>query len=360
MDRSVIPLWSWVAPLTAAALVAWEKIELPPPASALFEIVAPIVLIFTVFAAVRHAETVSARLGETIGTVVLAVAVTAIEVSLIASIMLQASTGTSTIARDTVFAGVMTVLNGVVGVSLIVGSARHTEQTFHPQGAASALGVLGTLAITSMILPYYTVSEPGPKFSPVQLLLVSIASLTLYGTYLLVAAGRQRAYFVSPGVGTVAPRKVTRALAAVSAGLLLTALAAVVLLAEALTPALQRAVHWAGLDDEFVGVVIAALVLLPEGSSAVASARTNRLQSSLNFALGSAIASVGLTIPAISLLSFVYGIPIALGLEPEHVVLLATTLFISTLTLSTGKTTVLQGAVHLVIFLIFILIAAVP
>lgn len=254
----------------------------------------------------------------------------------------------------------MVVLNGVIGISLLAGSARHRSLSFNVQGTASALGVLGTLAIIAMILPNYTLADPQRGYSTVQLLFVSGASLILYTVFLISQAVGQREYLDSAVAVRVAHAPApTRAVIAASI-LLAVSLAAIVLIADALTPEAQQAVQWAGLPQQFVGVIIAAVVLLPEGSSAFRAARNDRLQTSLNFTLGSAIASTGLTIPAISLLSIFLGWPIELGLEPEHVVLLVLTLFISTLTLSTGRTTLVQGAVHLVIFLVFLVMAAVP
>jgi Ca2+:H+ antiporter len=357
---SPVPWWSWAVPLAAGLLVAAELAGLAEATDPLLLAAAPPLLVAGVFAAVHHAETVQARIGETAGVILLALSVTVIEVALIASVMLRAEAGAPTIARDAVFATVMIVLNGIIGLSLVVGSLRHREQTFQLQGTASALGVLGTLAGTTMVLPDFTVSAPGPTFAPVQLLFVSICALTLYGIYLAVQAGSQRSYFVSPDLPPGGHGPVSGRTALAAAALLLATLAGVVLLADSLAPSLQRVVLGAGLPLEVVGVAIAALVLLPEGTSAVRAARRDRLQSSLNFALGSAIASTGLTIPAVSLLSVVLGIPIDLGLATEHVALLIMSLFIATLTLSTGRTTVLQGAIHLVLFFVFLLIAAVP
>jgi Ca2+:H+ antiporter len=354
------PWWGWGAPLAAGALLAGHAAGVLPAEGAVFLAAAPVVLVLAVFAAVRHAETVSVRLGETLGTVVLALAVTAIEVALIASVMLEAEHGSHSVARDTVFAGVMIVLNGIVGLALLAGGLRHGEQRFQLQGTASALGVLGTLAGIAMVLPDFTVSEPGPFYSRVQLVFVSMASLGLYAAFLFAQAFSQRDHFSPVEVADAAHGAVSGRAALVALGLLAAALAGVVLLGDALAPAVHDAVLGLGLPLECVAVVIAAVVLLPEGSSAVRAARDDRLQTGLNFALGSAIASTGLTIPTIALLSALLDEPLALGLEPEHVVLLILSLFVSTLTLSTGRTTVLQGSMHLVLFVVFLVIAAVP
>ncbi len=355
-----MPWQAWAPPAAAVALLGADRAGVLDPDGLAYMITAPPVLILAVFAAVRHAETVSTRVGDALGAIVLAVAVTIIEVSLIASIMLEAGTEAPTVARDTVFAGVMIVLNGIVGVSLLAGAMRHREQIFQLQGTASALAVLGALAGIAMILPAYTVSEPGPYYSVVQLIFVAIVSLALYLVYLGVQAGSQRAYFSSADAGQVAHGPVSARSALVGAAMLVVSLVAVVLLADSLAPALQEAVRGSGLPQEVVAVIIAVLVLLPEGVSAIQAARSNRIQTSLNLAIGSAIASTGLTIPAIALLSIALDAPIALGLEPEHITMLALTLFVSTTTLSTGRTTVLQGCVHLVLFIVFLVIAAVP
>lgn len=350
--------WPWLAPLAALGLYTAGAAGLLPVHHPLYLLLAPPVLIAAVFAAVGHAEMVSIRLGETAGAVVLALAVTAIEVGLIGSVMIASPQHPATVARNTVFAGVMVVLNGVIGTALLFGGGRWREQAFEVQGTTSALAVLGTLAAVTMILPSYTVTAPGPYYTPLQLVFVAVAALVLYGVFLFAQAVSQKHYFASPEPAR--RRRVSGRRALASAGMLLVSLVAVVLLADSLTPMVQRFVIGHGMAEEMVSVVIATLVLLPEGSSAVRAAWGDRLQTGLNFALGSAIASTGLTIPAIALFSALLDRPIDLGLAPEHIALLITSLFVATLTLSTGRTTVLQGAVHLVIFVVFLVIAAVP
>lgn len=356
-----LPPWSLAAPLSTCALLAAAHFGLVSPGQPVFFLACAAALVAGVFAAVHHAETLQLRIGEAPGVVLLALSVTVIEVSLITSVMLRAPTGTETIARDAVFAAIMVVVNGVVGLSLVIGGFRHHQQSFQLQGTASALAVLGTLAVIAMILPAYTVTAPTRTYAPVQLWFVGVSSLLLYAAYLAAQIGWQRDYFVSPVSVADGVRPRVSGRNAIAAGLLLVAtLASVALLADALTPSVQQVVLGAGLPQEVVGVIIAVLVLLPEGSSAVRAARADRLQSSLNYALGSAIASSGLTIPAVALTSASLGLPIDLGLAPEHIVLLGLTLFAATLTLSTGRTTMLQGVIHIVIFLVFLLIAAVP
>jgi Ca2+:H+ antiporter len=316
-------------------------------------------LLASVFAAVHHAEVVALRVGEPFGSIVLAIAVTVIEVALIVSMMLAAKDGGGALARDTVFAAVMLVLNGVVGLCLVFGGARHHEQSFQEQGASAALSVLGTLAAIALIVPNYTRAIAGPVYAPAQLLFVGFVSLLLYGVFLFVQTIRHRDYFVT-GDDEHAGLRPSGLTTTISLFLLIVALVAVVLLAKTLSPSLEHAVAAAGLPTAFVGVVIAALVLLPEGMAALAAARANRLQTSLNLALGSALASIGLTIPAVAVVSLWLRQTLTLGLAPEEMTLLILTLFISTVTLATGRTSILQGAVHLVIFGVFLFLSAMP
>jgi Ca2+:H+ antiporter len=357
-----MPWWAWSAPLAACLLLAAKLTGLVPASAPLVVIPATLLLFAAVFAAVHHAEIVALRVGEPIGSIVLAVAVTVIEVALIVSMMLAAKEGGGSLARDTVFAAVMLVLNGVVGLCLVVGGARHGEQSFEEHGAAAALSVLGTLATITLIEPNYTKATPGPLYAPAQLLFVGFVSLCLYGVFLFVQTIRHRDYFISKLEQSHdgAHVKPTGSVTLISLGLLIVSLVAVVLLAKTLSPPLENAVAAAGLPSAFVGVVIAALVLLPEGTAAVAAARANRLQTSLNLALGSALASIGLTIPAVGAVALWMGQPLTLGLAPEEMTLLILTLFISTVTLATGRTTILQGAVHLVICGVFLLLSAMP
>ena len=305
-------------------------------------------------------------MGEPFGSLVLAVAVTVIEVALIVSLILSGGPDKAALARDTVFAAVMIVCNGIVGLCLLAGGARHREQRFQLRGAASALAVLATLATLTLVLPNYTLGAPGPVFTAAQLVFVGVVSLALYGVFVFVQTVRHRDYFLS---GTRddeeeedgrTRRRPSPAWPWPASLLLLVALVAVVLLAKILSPALQAGVAAAGLPAAVVGVAIAALVLTPEGLAAVRAARADRLQTSLNLALGSALATIGLTIPAVAAASLLLGLDLVLGLEAKDTVLLVLTLFVAVLTLGTGRTTVLQGAVHLVIFAVFLFLAASP
>jgi len=322
---------------------------------------AGVVLIAAVFAAVYHAEVVAHRIGEPFGTLVLALAVTIIEVALIVSVMLGVSADKAGLARDTVFAVVMIVCNGIVGLCLLWGGMRHHEQGFQVQGASAALAVLAPLTTLTMILPNYTLGTPGPAFSTSQLVFASLVSLVLYGSFVFVQTLRHRDYFLPFGSGEeehASPP--SNKVALISFGLLLVSLIAVVGLAKTLTPAVETMILSLGAPKAVVGVAIAALVLMPESLAALKAARANRLQTSLNLALGSALASIGLTIPAVAVVSILLGQQLDLGLDAKEIVLLALTLLVGVITLGTGRTTVLQGIVHLVIFAAFLFMTIVP
>jgi Ca2+:H+ antiporter len=353
-----IPWWAWVWPSLAALLLLLQFFL---HLRGLFAVVEAVALIGAVFAAVYHAEVVAHRVGEPFGSLVLALAVTIIEVALIVSVMITAGSATSALARDTVFAAVMIVCNGIVGLCLLAGGMRHREQGFQLQGANAALSVLIAMTTLTLVFPNVTTTTAGPTFSESQLVFAAIVSLILYGSFLFVQTVRHRDYFLPVGGGEeehAAPPANRTAL--VSASLLLLSLVAVVGLAKALTPILERGIDTVGAPKSVVGIVIAGLVLMPEGLAAFRAASANRLQTSMNLALGSALASIGLTIPAVAAVSILMHNPLALGLMPKEIVLLAVTLIVSLLTLGTGRTTVLQGIVHLVLFAAFLFLAIVP
>jgi Ca2+:H+ antiporter len=323
---------------------------------------AGVALILAVFAAVYHAEVVAHRTGEPFGTLVLAVAVTIIEVALIVSVMVAAPAEKAGLARDTVFAVVMIVCNGIVGLCLLWGGARHHEQGFQVHGASAALAVLAALTMLTLVLPNFATSAPGPLFSTSQLVFAGTVSLVLYGSFVFIQTVRHRDYFLAgkPDNEEAHAPPPSNTTAAVSAGLLFAVLVAIVGLAKSLTPTLEIGVARLDVPKPVVGIVIAALVLLPEGLAALRAARANQLQTSLNLALGSALASIGLTIPVVAGVSIVIRQPLELGLGTKDEVLLALTLLTGVITLGTGRTTVLQGIVHLVIFAVFLFFAVVP
>ncbi|MEQ7873101.1 ionic transporter y4hA [Sphingomonas sp. ASV193] len=343
----------------AAPLLGWAAILLhagPLPTG--------ILVVAVVLAAVHHAEVVAHRVGEPFGTLVLAVAVTVIETGLIVSLMLANPQATSALARDTVFAAAMIILNLLLGLCLLIGGIKHSEQSFNRSGATAALGALATLLVLTLVLPNFTVTTPGPAYSPVQLALVAACSLALYLTFVFVQTVRHRDYFLPApdqrtGPDSHADLPSDRA-AWTSLGLMLVSLGAVVLMAKSLSLPLEQAVEAAGLPVAAVGVAIAGIVLLPESVAAVRAALADRLQTSLNLALGSALATIGLTIPAVAIASFFLGLPLALGMGPAGITLLALSLFVSGQSIARGKTTVLHGAVHLVIFAAFVLTTVIP
>ncbi|MES3081500.1 calcium:proton antiporter [Sphingomonas faeni] len=356
-DRLALPIWTLIAPGLGlvAVLVGLAKMSTLGTAAAVF------VLIGSVLAAVHHAEVIAHKVGEPFGTLVLAIAVTVIEVSLIVSLMLSNAGDATTLARDTVFAAIMIILNFIIGICLLAGAVRHHEQRFTLKGMTAALGVLAAMAVLSLILPNYTSSTQGPTYASSQLIFVAVVSLILYGTFVLVQTVRHRDYFLpsTDDKDDHAAPPSGRATGIAFAALLV-ALVSVVLLAKTLSPTIEAAVLGAGLPLTVVGVVIAALVLAPESLAAYKSARRNRLQTSLNLALGSALATIGLTIPSVAIVSLVLDLPLALGIDAKSMTLLALSLFVATLSLGTGRTTVLQGVVHLVIFAAYLFTTVVP
>jgi Ca2+:H+ antiporter len=359
-----------VVPLAAmVVLVAtWASHESP-----LVLALIAVCLIGAVLAAVHHAEVVAHRVGEPVGSLVLAVAVTVIEVGLIVMLMIGGGPGASTYARDTVFAAVMITLNGIVGLSLLVGALRHRLVSFNASGSGSALATVITLAGVCLVLPGFTVTVAGLEYSATQLAFVAVASLILYCGFVFTQTVRHRDFFVP--VSSDRHGRVTGVLdldadqhadppsareATISLGLLMIALVAVVGLAKLLSPSVEGAVKALGLPYAVVGVVIALVVLAPESISAVNNAKRDHVQTSLNLAYGSAMASIGLTIPTIAVAMIWLPGPLTLGLEPMQIVLLALSVVVSVLTLAQGRALALQGLVHLTILAAFLFFSAVP
>ena len=367
MSRSVIqglPRWTLVVPVLAFLdlVLSWHR-----NLGTVLLILVCVGLGAAVFAAVHHAEVVAHKVGEPFGTLILALAVTVIEVALIVTLMASGGDKAASLARDTVFAAVMITCNGILGLALVVGSVRHRVQGFRVQASYSALSVMTALVTLSLVLPTFTTSAPGPRFSAAQLAFAGVTSLVMYGVFVFIQTIRHRDYFlpVSPD-GDVdededhhaaAPSTGT---ALLSLGLLFVCLVSVVGLAKTVSPNLEHAVQSAGLPLSVVGVVISLLVLLPETIAAVRAALRNRLQTSVNLALGSALASIGLTIPAIAIASIWLTGPLVLGLGGKEMVLFALTVVTGMFTLSTGRATLLQGAVHLSVFSAFIFLAISP
>ncbi|MDT0530805.1 ionic transporter y4hA [Micromonospora sp. DSM 115977] len=361
--RTRLTDWTVVTPLLAilVLILTWGR-DLSGPVV----VVVAVLLAGAVLAAVHHAEVVAHRVGEPYGSLVLAVAVTVIEVALIVTLMISGGEKTQSLARDTVFAAVMITCNGILGLSLLLGALRRRVAVFNSEGTGGALATVTTLAALSLVVPTFTTSRPGPQFTPAQLAFAAVVSLALYGLFVMVQTGRHRDYFlpvnsqgrVLDAEGHAEPPSDRAAL--LSLGLLLVALVAVVGDAKSVSPAIESAVAGANLPPSFVGVIIALLVLLPETIAAARAARRDRVQISLNLALGSAMASIGLTIPAIALASIWLEGPLLLGLGGTQVTLLALTVVTGVLTVVPGRATVLQGGVHLVLLAAFVFLAASP
>jgi len=320
-------------------------------------------LVGAVLTAVHHAEVVAHHVGEPFGTLVLAVSVTVIEVALIVSLMLSGGAEAAALPRDTLYAAIMIICNGVVGVCLLVGGLTHHEQSFQIAGTGPALAALVALGTIVLVLPVFTTSSPGGTYNDPQLAFVALASLALWAVFVFVQTVRHRDYFLPAADAadeTVHAPPPSRGKAAVSGGLLLVALVATVALAKLLSPSIEAAVAAASAPKAVVGIFIAMLVLLPETLAAVRAARANRLQTSMNLALGSALASIGLTVPAVVAAAVILELPLVLGLQPKEMAMLAMTFVVSAITLSTGRTYLMQGAVHLVVFAAFLFLALVP
>jgi Ca2+:H+ antiporter len=327
-------------------------------------VIAGAFLAASVLAAVHHAEVVAHRVGEPFGSLVLAVAVTVIEVALIVTLMVAGGDETASLARDTVFAAVMITCNGVIGLSLLTATLRHRVAAFNAEGSATALATVATLATLTLVVPTFTTGRPGPEFSGSQLAFAAVASLALYGLFVVVQTVRHRDYFLPVGADADDPEAhaapPTDRATFSSLALLFVALVAVVGLAKVESPAIEDAVDSVGAPHSAVGVVIALLVLLPETLAAYRNARHDRVQTSFNLALGSSIASIGLTIPAIAVASIWLEGPLILGLGSLQTVLLAITVIVTALTVLPGRATLQESGVHLVLFAAFVFLAFNP
>jgi Ca2+:H+ antiporter len=354
-----IPIWTIAAPIFAGAVLLAAGFGFGGIIVAFISLG----LAGSVFAAVHHAEAIAQRVGEPYGTLVLALAVTLIEVALIVSLMTAGGEEAAGLARDTVFAAVMIILNGIIGLCLLVGGVMHREQTFSLDGVSAALVALATIVIMTLVFPNYTVTTPGPYYSPSQLMLIAVVTLVIYGTFIFTQTVGHRQYFLQDDEDEKSAPHAARpsnTVTALSSVLLLMCLAAVVLLAKKLAPSLEAAVLRMGAPNALVGVIIAGIVLLPEGLAALRAARTNRLQTSLNLALGSALASIGLTIPAVSFLSLYMNIHLRLGIDAKSSLLLMLSLFVAVLVLRTGRTIILHGVVLLTVFIVYLFTTIVP
>jgi Ca2+:H+ antiporter len=359
-----MPRSAWLFPVVAMVLFAAVTVTgyefTPSPGGLVFAAVLLAVLFGTVFAAVHHSEVIAERIGEPYGTLLLTLAVTIIEVALIATIMLG-DKPVPTLARDTVFAVVMIVCNGLVGLCIFIGGLRYREQDFQVSGANLYLSVLFVLATISLVMPNYTLTTPGPVYSEAQLAFVDVVTLTLYGVFLYTQTIRHRDYFVQGDAGAANETSaLPNRMLVLSIALLLISLLAVVLLAKKFSLVVDVVTAMIGAPPAFAGVLVALLILLPEGVSAIAAARNNDLQKSINLALGSSLATIGLTIPAVGVVTYALDKELVLGLNGQGMILLLLTFFLSMLTFGTGRTNILFGLVHMVVFVIFLFLAFVP
>ena len=352
--------WTWVVPALSAGLLV---IAIIAGGGLLLVVLCACALIGAVFAAVHHAEVVAHRVGEPLGTLVLALAVTVIEVSLILSMMLAGGADKAVLPRDTIYATVMIICNGVVGLCVLVGGIAHREQSFRVEGAGAGLAALIAMSAISLVLPDFTTTSGVGTYSGWQLAFTAVVSIALWAVFVFIQTVRHRDYFL-PGRDAANPEvhgpPPTNREAWASFGLLLVSLVAVVGLAKVLSPAMEHVIEAVGAPKAVIGIVIAMLVLLPETMAAVRAARADRLQTSMNLAIGSALASIGLTIPVVAVTAGFLDLNLILGLEPKDLVMLALTFLVSAVTLGTGRTHVMQGAVHLVIFAAFLFLAFVP
>ena len=326
-------------------------------------IVVGLFLAGSVLAAVHHAEVVAHRVGEPFGSLVLAVAVTVIEVALIVTLMTSGDGDTSTLARDTVFAAAMITTNGIVGICILIGALKRRFAEFNAEGTATALATVGTLATLTLVLPTFTTSEPGPEFSSAQLAFAAIASIVLYGLFVVVQTVRHRDYFLPPAARTTRTRTRHRRRTArpcrawsccssrswPSSGW-----------PRRSRPRSRTASTRSARRTPRSASSSRCSCCSPRRSRAVRNARRDRMQTCFNLAYGSAIASIGLTIPAIAVASIWLDGPLVLGLGPTQMVLLAITAVVSALTVLPGRATLQEGGVHLVLFAAFVFLAVFP
>jgi len=362
------PVWSWVFPLVGLAFFGAtyslepETIDLLGGLGLGLTILLIVVLVGAVFAAVHHAEAVAAYTGEPYGTLILTIAVTVIELALIVSVMLTGK-GSPELARDTVYAVVMIVCNGLVGICILFGCLRYREQSFDVTGAGIYLAVLIVLATLTLILPNFTRALPGPIYSNPQLIFISLVTIALYAVFLYTQTILHTSYFVASRDVSVPEEEGTqrsRAAAVLNVAFLVVSVVAVVLLAKKFAGIIDLGLAAIHAPHAVVGIIIALLVLMPESMAALHAARRNQLQKSMNLALGSSLATIGLTIPAVAVVNVVLQKELVLGLEPKEIVLLFMTFAASIITFGTGRTNILYGVLHLVIFGTFLFLSFVP
>jgi len=329
----------------------------------ILQAIAGILLLLSVMSAVHHSEIIAHRVGEPFGTIILAVSVTVIEVAIIVSLMTTGGSEYATFARDTVYAAVMIILNGIVGLSLFIGSRKFHTQTFSVHSVKIALVALVSIVVFTMILPTFTKSKTGPYYTEAQLLFEVFACFAIYTAFISAQTTRHREYFITEDKKPnkeVKPQTITNYSLITSLVFLLISLIIVVLLAKSLSYPIENLIVAQGLPKSLVGIIIAAIILLPEGIAAINAALNNKLQTSLNLALGSALASIGLTIPTVSIASYLYDFPLVLGLDILSIILLVISIFTVMLSLIGGKSNFVYGVVLIVNFIAYIFLTINP
>lgn len=351
----------WLSVISFLVLIA---ATMGPLSGGFLVVVAVIFLGIGISSAVHSAEVIAARVGPGIGTLILALSVTVIEVALIISLMGNDTPDSPQIARDTVFAAFMIVTNGIIGICILLGGMKHKELGFQSVGTTALLGVLAVLATLTLVLPVFTTSTPGGTYSTGQLIFASLASLVLYGALVWSQTKTHKAYFESPedlNTDSSADSPIpSRKRALISFISLLFSLVAVVGLSKILSPTIESTISAIGAPKAVVGIIIAILVLAPETLAAMNSAKINQLQTSLNLALGSGAASIALTIPVVSAYSLMFDKPLTLGLDSKGIVFLLLTLIAGSFTFGSGRTTSLHGFIHLVIMASYLAISLMP
>jgi Ca2+:H+ antiporter len=344
--------WTTLIPILAWIFYSSGVIE----THFIYQIVASVLLISSVMAAVHHSELIAHRVGEPYGTIILAIAITVIEVSIIVSLMIAGGQETEALARDTVYAATMLILNGIVGLCLFIGGLKFHVQHFSKHSVTIALVSIVSIVVFALVFPTFTQSVAGGYYSASQLMFASFACLAIYTCFLFAQTIRHKEYFLSEGEEEPLhqPETISNGMLVLNLAFLLISLGIVVLLAKTLSPAIEGVILSYSLPKALVGIIIAAIILLPEGISAINAARKNRLQTSLNLALGSALASIGLTIPVVSVVCYINGMNIILGLDIVSIILLGLSVFTVMLSLSSGRSNIVYGVVLLVNLVAFV------
>ena len=357
---SIVDIFLYLFPVTSiAVLILMRSFAV----EGLLAGIAIALLLCAVVSAVHHAEVIAHKVGEPFGTLTLALAVTVIETSLIVSMLFNSTEKISSLPRDTIYSTVMIICNGVVGLCLLIGGLHHKEQFFKIEGTGSGFAALAVLSVLVLIMPLFTVSSGEGTYTSSQLIFVGSSSLLLWVIFVFIQTIRHRDYFLpetsvsDENIHAVPP---SRSQAWISFVLLITSLVSVIGLAKLLSPFIEDFVKTYQAPKAVVGIIIAVIVLLPETWAALRAAKADRLQTSMNLAIGSALASIGLTIPLVIVASVLFKFNLNLGLEMKDVVLLGLSFLVGSITLGSGRTNMMQGAIHLVLFFTFLFLTLVP